>query len=336
MKKTNARNKFHEKALVLGMKQVAPFEEYLEANEEGLIQKFITCFESYCQQVTQMQKEGKKEPLAHIHFSLLRTNILDKNYKFRIDSYNKNWYMDKKTCSGEYDVSEIFSFISLYETALETERSKYAGQISASDVKSLLLEESMKYTDIITELIRLALKRAVQIPSYQSVLREEYFIIQVGEFRDISYTVYVEDRRAKNPKDIIRLLETKEEEHQYEIFEQIELEGGDFTDLRMAYSSGKGSHFTKNRFQRALMVSCEFQETTFKEVNFKDAQLLELDFTGAHLENINFEDAQLHYLNFENAKLINVDFTKVIDFEDINLSKATLINTKIPSESEVS
>ncbi|MCL1989455.1 MAG: pentapeptide repeat-containing protein [Defluviitaleaceae bacterium] len=338
MKKTHTRNKFYKKAAILGMKQVAPLETYLDEHEGELVGKFVRCFETYCQKIINMQEKGKKDALSYLHFSLLRTNILAKHYVFRIDAYNKDWYLDEQACVGEYDVSDLFSFMNGYEKDLEKERhiSPYAPHISAADVKSLLLEESSKYTDIIIELIRLALKEAVKTMAYQAVLREDLFVIQVGEFRDVNYTVYVEDRRPKQPKDVIKLLERTDEEHQYEMFEQVELQGGHFNELRMAYSSGKGSQFIKSQFQRALMIACDFQGATFHQVSFKNAQLLELDFTGARMEEVDFEGAELHYLNFENATLVNIDFSKAVTFEGINLTNATLINTTIPSESEVS
>ena len=46
-----------------------------------------------CNKIRMMQQAGKKEKIAYIHFSVLRTNILLKKHEIRIDAFDENWYM---------------------------------------------------------------------------------------------------------------------------------------------------------------------------------------------------------------------------------------------------
>jgi len=92
MTKDEARKLFSKEVEEISLQLFEKFKEYIELEQLNLIQKFITCFETYCNQIVEMQKEGKKGALGCIHFSWLRTNIISGNYQLRIDAYDKDWY----------------------------------------------------------------------------------------------------------------------------------------------------------------------------------------------------------------------------------------------------
>ena len=167
---------------------------------DELVLQFIACFEAYCGKIAEMQKNGNKNAISYIHFSWLRTNIIDKSYRLRIDAYDDNWYADRTECSGEYDASEIFSFLDDFAKMVDIERRGYVYALSAADTKQIVMEESLKYNEIVTSLIQKALGQAVYTSAFKSVLRGGQFSILVGEFHDASVMVY---RQADGQEEVI-------------------------------------------------------------------------------------------------------------------------------------
>jgi len=336
MTKEKARKLFEEEVSAISVQQMEKLTKYMFVEQfEYLTQQFCGCFKDYCQKIVQMQQAGEKGSLGYIHFSLLYTDILARNYQLRIDAYDKNWYSDRVECIGTYDVGDMCLFLDEFTDILLAERKKYVFSVSEADVKQLVIEESVKYRAAIIGLIRQVFYQTDLASVFQEVLREDLFIISVGDFQDASTIVYKEDRNPKEAKDIKELLGEKQEVgHTYEVFEHLDLSGSKFQNLNLAYSSGEGSDFSNSNFQNARILFCKFPQAVFKQVNFSEAFLLGTDFSGATLEDVDFRDTKLYLVSFENATLINVDFSKAEAMAQINLTNATLINTIIPIPSE--
>lgn len=148
------------------------------------------CFEEYCKHIIQMQNKNTKDPIAFIHFSWLRTNIMRRDYKLRIDSYSKDWYLDRVECTCEYDATEIYACLDEFGNQLELERRKYVHRLSAADAKMIVLEESIKYNIVVAILVTGAMRQIIRLPILQQVLKDKAFSIRVGEFHDKSVEVY--------------------------------------------------------------------------------------------------------------------------------------------------
>ena len=315
------------------MEFLSKLDEYIRVYLDVLVDKFVECFGQYAEKVTQMQQMGKKEAVAFIHFSVLRTNILAKKHILRIDAYNAEWYSDRAECSGEYETGEVFQWLDRFESVLETARKKSGGQLLLSDVQSLVFEESNKYLLFVTEIIRAGMKKAVETESYKKMKRYEVFAVYVGGYQDQSNIVYKEDTTAKDAKAVKRRLQAKRQNvYAYEICDNLDLSEGNYEDIKLMFSSFSVSDLTGSSFRKCTMVGNGFQHAILKDVNLEQIDAFDIDFSGAMLENVDFRGAKLRRLSFAGAQLINVTFEGALLTENLNFEGARLTDTVIPGK----
>lgn len=315
------------------MELLSKLDAYVSAYFDDLTDKFVSCFEQYAKKITCMQSAGEKGAIGFINFSVLRTNILANKHCLRIDAYDKDWYLDRAECSGEYEVNEIYQWLDQFELVLEAARKKSIGQLKLSDVQELVLEESLNYLPFVTEVIRAGMKRVVERAAYQDVNRHELFVVCVGEFQDAVNIVYKEDRTIKDAKEVKRYLQAKKQEvYSYEICENLDLTHGNYGDKGLMFSSFVGSDFTGSNFKNSVILFSKFKQTILKEANLEYVEILDTDFSGAVLEDVNFKGAKLKRVSFEGATLIQVRFTDAILLEDLNFDNVRLIDCELPAK----
>ena len=314
---------------------LSKLDAYGEIHFDSMVDKFVTCFETYCEKVSDMQEMGKKNPITFINFSVLRTNLLVKNHELRIDAYDENWYLDRIECLGSYDVSELYRWHNMFADSLEATRKKYMGKLKYSEMQKLIFEESNKYLIFVAELMRVAIKKVVLTESFQKMKRNEVFIISIGEYQDSVDILYKEDSTIKDEKQVRRYLETEKDRDKpfnYEICENLDLSKGKFEGLHLIFSNFSGCNFTDANLKDSTLLMNEFKGTTFKNSNLENSQLFNVDFSGAILENIDFKGSKLKHISFKGATLINVNFDEALLLMQLDFEDATLIDTTIPEE----
>ena len=168
----------------ISFERLTKLDTYVKQHFDQLVDKFLVCFEQYCQKITMMQKDGKKGSIGFIHFSILRTNILAKRHKIRLDAYDENWYFDRGECNGEYDVDEFYHWLDEFADILEAARNNGFSQIKLVDVQEAIFEESNKYLLFVAEVIRMGMRRAIETESYLEMQRGEVFMVCIGGFQD--------------------------------------------------------------------------------------------------------------------------------------------------------
>lgn len=322
----------------VGQKSVeilSKLEAYLSVYFGALVDKFVECFEQYVQKITYMQQMGKKDAVAFINFSILRTNILAKKHFLRIDAYNQNWYSDRAECSSKYDVGEIYQWLEKFESVLEAARKNLGGSLKLADLQALIFEESDKYLPYVAEIIRIGMKKAAETESYQKMNRHEVFVVCVGSFQDHSLIVYKEDITEKDAKAVKLHLQAKQQVYAYEICEKLDLSGGDYEDIKIMFSSYSGCDFTGSSFKKSIMIGNSFHNAVLKDTNFEHLQAFDIDFSGAVLENVSFKGAKLARISFVGAKLIHVQFEGAILLENLNFENTELIETEVPAKQAV-
>jgi len=310
-------------------------DAYVALNFDQLIADFVDCLTTYCQKIVKMQATGEKKAISFLNFSLLQTNLLRQKYELRIDAYDETWYLDRVACVGSYEVGKFYQGLTTFWQELVATHKKYLGKLKYSQLQSLFFEESYKYLIFVQELMRVAIKKAVESNIYQQVKRNDVFVICLGGYQDGVDVVYKEDRTIKNAKAVRRHLTAKngqEARFSYEFCDHLDLSAGNFTRVSTAFSSFTGCDFTDASFEASAHVMTNFELATFKNTNFKNTKLFDLNFSGATLENLDFTGSRLKHLNFQGATLKNVNFEQALLISQLDFTGATLINTQIPKE----
>jgi len=318
---------------------LSKLDSYGQIHFDALVDEFIACFTTYCEKITKMQGTGKKNAIAFINFSLLRTNLLARKHELRIDAYDENWYLDRVECSGSYDVSQLFRWIDQFADNLEATRKKYMGKLKFSEMQKLIFEESNKYMIFVAELMRVAIKKATMTESFQQVKRHEVFVICIGGYQDRVDILYKEDSTVKDAKVVKRYLEKNKDQDDpfaYEICENLDLSKADFSGLNLMFSQFSGCDFTDVNLQDSTLLMNDFKSAIFRNTNFENSQLFDVDFSGSILEGVDFRGSKLKHVLFKGATLINVKFDEALFIEQLDFENATLQDTEIPEERGVS
>lgn len=310
---------------------VEQLDSYIKNHYEELIEKFAECFKKYCNKIRMMQQAGKKEKIAYIHFSVLRTNILLKKHEIRIDAFDENWYMDPMECSYSYPVNEIYTYLEKYSNVVEELWKQSTDLNDFSDVYRKVFLESNIYLFYVAEIIRQGMRKLIETEEYKSVAKAECFVVCIGGYMDKFDILYKEDYTKKDSAVVRRRLQSgKQKIFSYEIFEKLDLSKGDYRDLEFQYSSFDNSNLSNSDMTKCRFIICNFKSAILKDVRMDKAKIFGTDFSGALLQNVDFSGAKLKSIIFKNAKLINVDFSKALLAEDMNFENAKCENCIFP------
>ncbi len=314
-----------------GKELATELDGYVKNHFEELVEKFVKCFSDYCDQIAEMQKQGKKGNIAYIHFSVLRTNILLKKHELRIDAYDENWYLDSVECAYNYPVEEIYSYLEKYSEAVMDLWQKSQGINDLADAYRKVFDASNIYLFYIAELIRMGMKRMSKSEAFLSLRKAECFIVGIGGYRDRFDILYKEDHTIKDSREVKRFLQSGEQRvFSYEICEKLDLSNGNYEDMEFQYSSFAECDFSKSSLSKSRLIFCNLRNAVFKDAKMDKMKIFDADFAGARLENVDFSGAKLKCISFEGAELKNVNFSNAIIAEDINFKDAKMIDCVLP------
>lgn len=170
--------------------KIKEMEQYYLRNKEKHLIKFVEDFKKMCLKIKDMQSQGEKARIGYINYSILRTNIMEKNYEYSIDSFDKYWYFDKVECSTTYDVYWTFKFLEEFGQEIEKKRKQYFNKIIKSDIEKIVNKEISIYDNQIKTIARIAILYAVQSEEYKEISKEDVVEIRIGEYYGISKLIY--------------------------------------------------------------------------------------------------------------------------------------------------
>ncbi|WDM21836.1 hypothetical protein [Paenibacillus polymyxa] len=159
-----------------------------EQRKDELISSFIQSFQSICLQAN--SAEVAKTRIGYITYSMRRTYLIDRNYNYVVEAYDKNWFFDPQPCYGIYDVGWAFSFLAELEDELNQLRKPYMNKIFQPDVERFVLQAAGEFHQYILKLAKDAIQQAVHLPEFKALKCENDLEVRIGEYKGISEVVY--------------------------------------------------------------------------------------------------------------------------------------------------
>lgn len=166
-------------------------DEFYRSNKEGIDTELINTFDRLCKKCIKMQENDEKGEICYIYFSLLRTSILQGKGEFRIDFYDKRWFLDKEECS--ININLDFLYVTLFELKdlLKDKKNIYGRTISDIDIDGIILEEGDKYHLLACEFLKdIILNKFISLNSFIEMKKSSSIKILIGEFMDSSEVIY--------------------------------------------------------------------------------------------------------------------------------------------------
>lgn len=321
------------------------------SQKDRLIQDFIHSFQQMCMKIKQLQDKGKKDPVAYIHYSLLRTSILQQKYTYLIEAYSEEWYGDENECISLYDASWFYKSFAPLQSLLAQKLKRYFKLFQPGDSDRIMLKYIPYYHQFVVAIARLAICQAMELPEAKQIAKSDIFRIRIGEFKDLSEDIFVCYPREKTLK-YVRKLQSQDIQLAYEDLTGLSLQGHNFDNTEMRYADFRGSQLVncklrgciligtrwngavlaQSDFSQSLIVDtdfsqCDLSESTFRRANgrgFRDGLhcspgLQGIRFTGANLEGADFREAELYCADFQGANLRRAIFSE----SDVNKYQLT-------------
>jgi len=179
-RKTYAEDVLNEK-----LHQAASLYEH---RKEELIFSFIQSFQSICLQAN--SAEVAATGIGYITYSMRRTYLMDRNYNYVVEAYDKNWFFDPQPCYGTYDAGWAFSFLGELEDELNQLRKPYMNKIFQPDVERFVLQAGDQFHQYMLKLAKDAIQQAVHLPEFKALKCEDDLEVRIGEYKGISEVVY--------------------------------------------------------------------------------------------------------------------------------------------------
>lgn len=164
-------------------------KEY-ESNIESIEEDIISKFNLVCKEATALQEKQLKGKIRYIYIFLLRTSILENKGQWRIDLYDKNWFLDKEECSINIDLNFIYDSLFNHMEELSEKKKEYGRNITDMDIENIKLKEANKYHMLSFEFLRNLIEKFVKISSYENMKKTEDIKILAGEYMDEVKVIY--------------------------------------------------------------------------------------------------------------------------------------------------
>ncbi|WP_025684901.1 pentapeptide repeat-containing protein [Paenibacillus maysiensis] len=322
-------------------------EAEFQRNKTILTVDLVSAFREMCQLIKNMQDRNEKAPIGYIHFSMLRTSILDQTYLYVIEAYSDEWYFDQVNCTVTYDASWAFRSIASIIDVLDQKRKPYIRLLNRADVERMVWSSSHYFHQFIATLLRLAVHQMIEMPEYQSIQKAKCLFIRIGEFKDQSEQVYIEDLVPLHENDLKqRLLDEGETEHPFE-----NVKGATLRDLRMVekdlrYSDFGMGDFSNSQFRNCVLLGTTWRNANLRDVDFSGSILSDADFSGSDLRGVHFYAVKgnvfregsyrtgLLGIRFTNANLDGVNLVGAHFGEQVDFKGASMQGTMLSKSNQ--
>ncbi|OAB35934.1 pentapeptide repeat-containing protein [Paenibacillus glacialis] len=324
---------------------ISVLEAEFQTQKHQLIEGFIHSFREMCLQIQHMQDTGEKAPIGYIHYSLLRTSILQGKYTYLIEAYSEDWYGDEDECLNIYDASWAFkSFVPLQER-LAQKLKMYFGLFNPGDSERLMLTYIPYYHQFIVAIARMAVCQAMELPEAQQIAKSDTFRVRIGEFKDISEDIYISDLKVGTLESVKRL-QREECQLAYGALAGLTLQGHNLDNTEMRYADLRRSHLIECQIRGSILIGTRWGGSTLCSTDFSYSLISDADFSHCDLRGASFCHASgedfndplyrspgLQGISFAHANLEDTDFRGAslygANFEGANLQGAVFIEEDI-------
>ncbi len=309
--------------------------------KEKLLQPIIDALEQLFANIRYQQKQEKLAPVGFIHFSLLRTSLLENKCTYLLEAYGETWYYDWVECTSQYEAEWLSEAIIDLQKTLEKERKPYLS-IQAADIRGIIQQTVTLFHQYIIQLVRYLFRYQQECVPEIDFQRAACLRFRVGEYKGFSEDVAIIDERERMEKNLLAWLEKEEMDKSYtfETFSNLQLQQKHFNQIDFSYANFNGSDLEGASLKQSVCMGTSFVDCRLVHVDFSYAVIQDADFRNANLAGADFTHAQGKTLmlsddevacylgtDFSNANLENArfEFAQIAgaNFTGANLKGAT-------------
>lgn len=260
-----------------------------------------------------------KDKLMFFYFSLLRVDLLNRNYHVKVQAFDARWYLDTEPLELTFSLAELFEILNpVWDQLLDGTR-KYIDKVNTYDVGNIMQELAMECNGLLAHQLRFMLRDIEENRDFAGTPKEKVWSIRWGEYRDHSEVIACADRIAKDQQTWERSVRkaAKKEKPEHELaagyWYGAELSNTDCRDLPMYFINFEdctlkhicfnGANMTGARFRNCRIESCSFQGAVLRQADFTGCTWNNNDFAGADVTNAVFMEQELPFIHLEAEQL---------------------------------
>jgi len=267
-------------------------KDYFEANKDRLSDEFAGSFSSLLEKIEQKQKYNPAYRLGFIEYAMLRTSITDGSYKYRLTAYNTDWYYDNSDCCTYYDALWAFGCFDDMAQTLRREAKKYVSKIHDYHIDNIIQDEALRFNQLIVDLGRYTIPKFEHNDYLSDISMSDIVDVRIGEYFDITYSIYKFDKRKLDSDETKSLLEEKTTTH-YGSFKNLNLAEGSYPEADFCFCDFSGSDFANSNFANSNLIGTSWRNCNLESTDFSYCDLSGADFRGASMETTHFKMAKL-------------------------------------------
>lgn len=252
----------------------------------------------------QMEKQ-KKEYVCFLYFSMLKADLISRNYRIQLLGLDMSWYVDGNPVEIYIDAGELFAPFDEFWDELLQENKGYGILVNEYDIRNLLFDQLEIIDNMICQILRYRLRDWEKKGIFEPVPLAPYWTLRWGEYRDRSEILLQTDRVEKSA-DIWKK----------ELMEAVRKPG------KMVFS-----YWYKGTYENRTV-----KDLDLRFVTFEDSTLENIVFQNCNLEGSRFPGCKLTGCSFEGCNLWGADFRKC-NFEQTSMEGAELTAAMFPADS---
>lgn len=243
----------------------------------------------------QMKKQGK-EYVCFMFFSILKTDILQKQYRVMLHGLDMRWYLDEEPAEVYVDAEELLAPLDRLRKTLEKKNEGYGGTVNDYDVRNVLLGELSYLDSIISYILRYRLRSWEKNGILANVTLPPYWYVKWGEYRDVSEFLIQTDRTEKDMlvwKGELAKAAHKPEQMIFSYWYKGNYEGSILQGLDLRFITFEECHLTDIAFRDCNMEGCRFPQSSLTGCSFNGCNLWGADFRGCSFDHTSMSEAEL-------------------------------------------
>ena len=228
---------FEEKEIIPAFEDTMGLLEHIfQEEKERFRDSFVKVFAEACDRYSARYQE---KPASILTLQFLRTDLLERRYRYRIVFYGTEWYLGDSVTAGEINTEAVFCHYHELEKRLLLKAGRYKDLVTRTSIRHHVNILTDLFGGYIKELILYSITQATETEAYLQLKKEKQFQIRVGELLEPGDLIY-QEQEEKNQDLILRQLTFGENQEFYFQdykgldFSGLSLQGYDFsyTDFR--------------------------------------------------------------------------------------------------------
>lgn len=300
---------------------ISALEEQLQCHIEQIIQKVCKEIEILFDSITQQQQK-----IAYITFHLMRKDILDNVYQYRLFIYDKSWYLKKGQEIGTLDSSFIYDYYDTFLKEVLLKSNAYRCVFSIPELEMFAMRQLKIFHYHFVEVLRYAMNYITESEAYYKLKKEQHIEIQSGAYYEHCDKLYQEETEKDYGKWRRQFLKQENKQFRFADLKGINLKGIDARDVNLEYADVRKSDLQSIQLENSSLQGIRLQKTNLQGANLQKTILNYACFEYADLQQVCFDEAftilsnvltlkihfPYHYVSFRNCCLKNASFKRVV------------------------